>query len=104
GPHAPLAGAAARVDRLDVLGADGGDQLGLEGGRDHGRPRARSPILPGLKMPSGSRLALAASKIAIASRCSPAMYGALSRPTPWWWLIVPPTRVAASSPSRQIAS
>jgi hypothetical protein len=32
------------------------------------------------------------------------MNGPFNRPTPWWWLMVPPTRVAASSPSRQIAS
>src|SRR5438445_2742 len=84
---------------LDVLGADRGAQL-VE--QRHRAPR--KPILPGFITPSGSRLCLAASKIAIASRCSAAMNGALSRPTPWWWLIVAPTRVAASRPSRQIAS
>src|SRR5581483_11414379 len=90
-----------RLDRRHELGAHRVDQRALE---RHRQPRAPRPILPGLRMLSGSSAVFAASNSAIASRCSPAMYGALSRPTPWWWLIVPPTRVVASSPSRQIAS
>ena len=80
-----------------VLGADRALELADQ-------RAAHRPSFPGFMMSSGSRVRLSPCRMLIASRCSPNMYGALSRPTPWWWLMVPPTRVAASRPSRQIAS
>src|SRR5687767_7785707 len=70
-------------ERLDVLCTDRGFELLRQRICNRAHERLRRPILPGLKMPSGSSACFAASKIAIASRCSPAMYGALRRPTPW---------------------
>src|SRR5206468_4292617 len=77
GGRAGNAAQAPVVEQLDVLRADGGFELGTQ------RHLDRSPIFPGLNTCSGSSAVFAASKIAIASRCSPAMNGALSNPTPW---------------------
>jgi hypothetical protein len=62
----------------EILDGDRRGRVHERAPREDGRPS-----LPGFMMPSGSKVALSARRIAIASRCSPSMAGPLSRPTPW---------------------
>src|SRR5690606_17279391 len=60
-------------------------------------PRVGYTSTPGLRIPSGSRAALAARRARAngSGRC-PSYQGRWSRPTAWWWVIVPPlARIAA---------
>ena len=69
------------------------------------RVRRHRPSFPGFMMPYGSQAALSAPRSAMPSLpCSRGMNAALSRPTPWWWLIDAPVSVTAVSADFQIWS
>src|SRR5260370_32456296 len=73
--HLDFAAAGARV---------GDDHHGAERAGHGRRPR-------GFMMPAGSRAALILSRTAAPVSPSSALrYLAFRRPTPWWWVIVPP--------------
>src|SRR5439155_5238991 len=86
--HDPLAGALERA----------GEQPTHASGTEYrDRHRSGSISAPGFMMPAGSTAALAArSARAKGSGRWRSYHGRWSRPTAWWWVIVPPWRRSAS--------
>ena len=65
--------------------------------RADGRDPSSSSSDPGLSTPAGSNVAASARSAVIPTApFSAARYGAWSRPTPCWWLIVPPPATIAA--------
>src|SRR5262249_34572439 len=99
GPHDPVVEALAAQDPLDpgqrLLDlAAAGARVGDEHQRAEGAGHGRRPF--GFMMPAGSRAALTLSSRAVpAGPSSPLRYFALRRPTPWWWVTVPPASAQA---------
>src|SRR5262249_17163545 len=74
-------------------------------GPEHtGAHRAGSISTPGFMMPSGSTAALAPRKAAAngAGRCC-SYHLRCSRPTAWWWVMVPPSPITTSDTACLIA-